>query len=281
MASTAIGTSPWPVITMTGSSGSTPCESRSSSSPSIPSIFRSVTRMPGKSVVNRFSAVAAWSCTSVSTPARPSHCVTASRIEASSSTKRTGPSSRMDRALDVDRRAMMARKPDGQLRAAFRTVARLDLPAEVLNDAVGDRQPETEALADRLGGEERIEHPFDLVMGNAMTVVGYRDRHAVALGRDGDPDAWPHPAGDRVERVPYQVEDHLLELDRHSHHPDVRRDALLDAHARGLDVALQEKERALDGAFHQNRLGMAGLALARERLEVGGDAGHAAGEVVD
>src|SRR5262245_64904822 len=118
--------------------------------------------MPGKSVLSALSAFDARSCTSVSTPARPSHCVTASRIEASSSTKRTGPSSRMDRALDVDRLAMMAGKPDRQLRTALGTVARLDLPTEVLNDAVGDRQAETEALADRLGGEERVEHAFDL-----------------------------------------------------------------------------------------------------------------------
>src|SRR5499426_2960287 len=185
MASTAIGTSPWPVITMTGSSGSTPCDSRSSSSPSIPSIFRSVTRMPGKSVVNRFSAVAAWSCTSVSSPARPSHCVTASRIDASSSTKTTGPYSAMDRALDLERLPHMARKRNGQLSPAFGAVGGLYPAAKVLHDAVGNGKTQPKPFSYRLGGEERIEHAIDLVRRDAVAIVGDHDRHAVARCANG------------------------------------------------------------------------------------------------
>src|SRR4051794_36921816 len=108
--------------------------------------------MPGKSALSASRAAAARPCTKVSTPARPSHCVTASRIEASSSTNRTGPSSSM-RALDDDGFALMARKLDDELRATIRAVARMDLSAEILDDPVGDRQAEPQPLADRLGGE--------------------------------------------------------------------------------------------------------------------------------
>ncbi len=67
-----------------------------------------------------------------------------------------------------------AREIDGQLRAAFGPIGGVDLAAEILHDAIGDRQAETEALADRLGGEERIENLIDEVRRNARS--SYRRR---------------------------------------------------------------------------------------------------------
>src|SRR5215470_4478108 len=281
MASTAIGTSPWPVITMTGSSGSTPCESRSSSSPSIPSIFRSVTRMPGKSVVNRFSAVAAWSCTSVSSPARPSHCVTASRIDASSSTKTTGPYSGMDRVLDLERLPHMARKRNGQLSPAVGAVGGLYPAAKVLHDAVGNGKTQPKPLSYRLGGEEWIEHAIDLVGRDAMAVVSDNDRHAVTRCANGQANARVVAFDHCIERVAQEIEHHLLELNRLSHDPDVRGDIPLDTHSGCPDLRLEQKQGALDGALDQDRFGVTGFALARECLQVAGDARHAFGQVSD
>ena len=65
--------------------------------------------------------------------------------------------------------------PSGALRG-------VDLPAEVLDDAVGDGEAEAEPLADRLGREERIEDAVDLVRRNAGSVVGDDDDHGV-VGR--------------------------------------------------------------------------------------------------
>ena len=50
---------------------------------------------------------------------------------------------------------------------------------------------------------------------------------------------------------------------------------------RGLDLAFEQEQRAVDGAVDQDRLGVAGLALAREGLEMAGDAGHAIGQAGD
>ena len=59
MASTAVEISPWPVISMTGRSGSRACTSRSSAMPSIPGMRISLTMTPGKSGVSACSALAA------------------------------------------------------------------------------------------------------------------------------------------------------------------------------------------------------------------------------
>ena len=57
--------------------------------------------------------------------------------------------------------------------------------------------------------------------------------------------------------------------------------SLLDAHARGLDLAFDQEQRAFDRALDRDRLGLPGLALARERLQMAGDARHALGEIGD
>src|SRR5215475_7726174 len=148
----------------------------------MPSIFRSVTRMPEKSALKALSAVAAFSWTSVSKPASPSHCVTAWRIEASSSTNRIGPESGMDGYLGRRAPALMARQLDGQLGAAPGQVSGVNLTAKILHDAIRDRQPQAKPLAQRLGGEERVKDLVDLICRNAGPVVCHFDQDMALRG---------------------------------------------------------------------------------------------------
>ena len=85
IASTAIGTSPWPVIRMTGRPGSIDCSRRSSAMPSMPGMRMSLMTTPAKSGPSAFSAGSAASKVTVSKPESCSHCATLSRMSASSS----------------------------------------------------------------------------------------------------------------------------------------------------------------------------------------------------
>src|SRR5712671_913972 len=238
-------------MTTTGSSGSICCDRRNSSIPSMPSIFRSVTRMPGKSALTVLSADVAFSWTSISKPARPSHCVTAWRIEASSSTNRIGLDSRMDRYLGRRAPAPMARQLDGQFGAAPGQVSGVNLAAKILHDAIRDRQPQAKPLAQGLGGEERLNYLVALACRNAGPVVCHLDQDMALrrpalrrLRRDGDPSMLLF--ADRVERVAHQIENDLLELDRMAKHPKVRLDRLVHDHASCLDLAFEQEQRAVD-----------------------------------
>src|SRR3954464_4042230 len=235
-------------MTTTGSSGSICCDRRNSSIPSMPSILRSVTRMPGKSALKVLSAEVAFSWTSISKPARPSHCVTAWRIAASSSTNRIGPDSGMDGYLGRRAPALMARQLDGQFGAAPRQVSGVNLAAKILHDAIRDRQPQAKPLAQCLGGEERIKDLAELICRNARPVVRHFNQDMAVrilavrilgvrrLRRDGD--ASMRLIADRVERVAHQVENDLLELDRMAEHPEIRLDSLVHDDTIRLDLAL-------------------------------------------
>src|SRR5215510_5513740 len=182
---------------------------------------------------------------------------------------------------DLGRRAFatMAWELDGQLRAAAGKVSGMNLAAEILHDAIRDRQPQAKPLSKRLGGEEWIEDLVDLARRNAWSVVRHFDQNVLprCLGRDDDSAIFL--LVDRVERITHEVEDHLFELDGVAEHPKIRLDFLLDADAGGLDLAFEQEQRAVDGAGDQHRLRMAGLALARERLQVTGDPRHALGKI--
>src|SRR5207302_184613 len=121
------------------------------------------------------------------------------------------------------------------------------------------------------GGEERIEHAFELVLRNAVAIVSDADGYGVVHRAHRDANAGGRDAGNRVERVAHEVEHDLFQLNPRPHDPGVRRDILLDAYGRLLDVTLQQEYRALDRALYQDRLRSAGLAFAREGLEMTGD----------
>ena len=104
-----------------------------------------------------------------------------SRTRASSSTMRTVASS----VMPLRAREREAHREDG---AAVRQAVGADLAAVLLDDLVADREPEPGALADRLGGEERVEDPADDVGRDAGAGVADA-RTAVASsapGLDGD-----------------------------------------------------------------------------------------------
>ena len=63
------------------------------------------------------------------------------------------------------------RQFDGEDRAAVRMVGGDDLPAVLLHDAVGDRQPEPGALADFLRRVERLENPRQRVLRECPSPV--------------------------------------------------------------------------------------------------------------
>ena len=86
IASTAIGTSPWPVIMMTGSALSCPISFFRNCIPSMPGIRMSEITMPGYSGPSTRSASSALAKVSVSYPDRASHWLIDWRMSCSSST---------------------------------------------------------------------------------------------------------------------------------------------------------------------------------------------------
>ena len=76
------------------------------------------------------------------------------------------------------------RQLDREDGAAVRMVGGDDLPAVLLHDAVGDRQPQARALADLLGRVERLEDARQRVGRNAVPGVAHRRDDPVAGRRD-------------------------------------------------------------------------------------------------
>ncbi|MCY1401164.1 hypothetical protein D9M71_162760 [compost metagenome] len=72
MACTARGTSPWPVISSTGSSASWACNCSSNCRPSIPGMRMSLTTTPGQSRSMRAATPWAWARGRIFSPARSS-----------------------------------------------------------------------------------------------------------------------------------------------------------------------------------------------------------------
>ena len=118
-----------------------------------------------------------------------------------------------------------ARQENAERRAGARLALAEDIAARLLDDAVDHRQAEAGALADLLGGEERLENLRAHVGRDAVSVVldfdqhiiGRSDRHLLQAAAFGggkvaraqrDPAALAH----RVARVDDEVDDHLLEL---------------------------------------------------------------------
>ena len=80
----------------------------------------------------------------------------------------------------------------------------------LVDDAVGDRQAEAGAAADRLGREERIVDARQMLRRNARPGIGDLRERAIAVdpGRHRQPAAARH----RITRVEKQVQEDLLQL---------------------------------------------------------------------
>ena len=124
----------------------------------------------------------------------------------------------------LDLAAMMAREVEAHRRALADLGIDPHLPARLPGEAVDHRQPEPGALADRLGGEERIEGARDHVGRHAGAGVGDAERDVlprrqVALARGalvepfvGGLDGEAAAVGHGVARVDAEVEQRVLEL---------------------------------------------------------------------
>ncbi len=137
---------------------------------------------------------------------------------------------RTQRALRGDRRrpfgilAIMARKIEAHRRALIEFGIDPDLAAGLPYEAVDHGEAEPGALAERLGGEERIESTLDHVGGHAGAGVGHAERNVLSWlefalagavlvkpavgGFDGDAAAFRHG----VAGVDAEVEQRVLEL---------------------------------------------------------------------
>ena len=100
-------------------------------------------------------------------------------------------------------------KGDDEGGAAVDLAVHLDVAVMLLDDVVDDGQAQAGPLADRLGGEERIEYLFQVL---------FRDAAAVVLEADGDllaalfaADRDPALALDGVDGVDEQVDEQLLQ----------------------------------------------------------------------
>ena len=119
----------------------------------------------------------------------------------------------------------MPRQEDAERGALARFRIHIDEAAGLLDDAIDGRQPKAGALADFLGGEERLEDLVDDVGGNPGAGVGdidpdiIRRRHALVghlrgfircqiAGLHRQLAAVRH----RVASVDREIDDHLLEL---------------------------------------------------------------------
>src|ERR1043166_6760002 len=99
---------------------------------------------------------------------------------------------------------------EGKSRALARRAVAPDGAVVLLHDAIGDREAETGAAADRLRREERSEDPPQMLGRNSgPRVTGPRDRLMIGGPRgNGRPPA----AGHGIPRVEEQIEEDLLQL---------------------------------------------------------------------
>src|SRR3546814_116615 len=124
-------------------------------------LFRS--KFPGNCA--RHSWARLNSCTS--NPDRLNHCSTALRMLASSSTTITFFSVQ---GLSMQLCLLIDRQGHAELRAVFMIVGRQS-STRFMNDCKRNRQAQAQAIAHRLGGEERVEHLVQMLLGDPGAAV--------------------------------------------------------------------------------------------------------------
>src|SRR6266511_1294942 len=160
------------------------------------------------------------------------------------------------RPVDADRG-----KDDPEAGALADAAVHLDAPAVPIDDAVNDREPEPRALADVLGGEERIEDPRQHVGRDAGTVVAHGDLDLAVAPRGDNLDRAARLAlADRLGGVRDQVHEHLIQLAAEATHPQPRIDLLVDPH---VAQAVAKQIDGVDDAAREHQLLLALLVPAR------------------
>src|SRR5436189_2950431 len=100
------------------------------------------------------------------------------------------------------------RQLDQEVRTAATARLDADVPAVLLDDAVGDRQPEAGAGPDLLRREERVEDPLLELLRNSGAGVRETDPDPVGGGVGRDADRLPARLGECVAGVGEQVDEY-------------------------------------------------------------------------
>ena len=84
----------------------------------------------------------------------------------------------------------------------------------VFNNSVCDRHPKTGTLANRLGGEKRLENMRLSVFTHAATVIQYADIYTLILGTgmNEKPPVVTPGRFDRLGGIGNEIEEHLVDL---------------------------------------------------------------------
>ena len=144
----------------------------------------------------------------------------------------------------------------------------------VAHDAVGERQAEAGAGADRLGGEEGLEDLVAQLVRHAGTGIEDLDDRVAALGPGDHLDVVPGPAG--IAGVGEEIHQHLGKALRVAVDLEPRADVCAELHALALVGQADQPDRLRDQFFHVDAFrGAADRSAATEahqRLQDRGDA---------
>ena len=157
---------------------------------------------------------------------------------------------------------------DGEGRAFAGLAGGDDVSAVFTDDAVAQAQAEAGALADFLGGEERIENALEIFGRNAGAIVVDGDAHGGSIARGGDGDAARTLMRfDGLARVVDDVEHDLLDLVSVGQHERQLLGKMRDdLHVAGAERVGNHLQNVLDELVHGDGLAFRLLA-ARETQE--------------
>src|SRR5664279_4231057 len=97
-----------------------------------------------------------------------------------------------------------------ELGPTLRSIFGTQLASVLAHDAVADPKAETGAIADLLGGEERLENPADDIIRNTGAVVRNLDMDVIAGAKRRDRQLGPGNVAHRIHGVVDQIDDHLV-----------------------------------------------------------------------
>src|SRR5262245_38562402 len=207
IASTARGTSPCPVMTMTGTPNLSSRNRRNRSMPLTPGILTSVMTQPASTfgARSRNAAADSWVCTS--RPTLRSRKASESRMASSSSITWT-------RALsDGIAEVLLCHGPQREAkdRSATRILLHGDPPAVGFDDGAGDRQADAHAMA--LVGDKGLEELGHHLRGNPGAGIGHADGDHVVVGGCGcNHELAPLRCLHRIDGIAQQIDQDLLDL---------------------------------------------------------------------
>src|SRR6516162_388816 len=246
IASTASGTSPWPVMTITGTSIFISRNRFKRSMPLMPGIRTSVITQfkLASGIFSRKATAEEWVTTSIR--AVRSRKASDSRNASSSSMIWTVPFS--DGIADLLLRHCGQREAEHRSASGIRP--RRDRTTMRLHDRARDRQADAHTVA--FGGDERLEKLGGDLRRDAGSGVGDGDfDHVVGRQRGRDDEFATLGLLHRRDGITDQVEQHLLDLHFVGQHKiGARIELEAHAHALVLDADQRERARLLDELPH-------------------------------